>query len=177
MNRTATDKCLIRKAYVEDGKAIWKLVVDSGNLDVNSAYCYIMLCEYFGDTCLVAEMDGEIVGFVSAFLQQEDPEVLFVWQIAVLEAYRGRRIAESLLHELITSKPCEHVRYVKTTITPSNKPSQRLFAKFAERMQTAKVTLEGFTPHLFPSKAHEGESLIRIGPLEFNKHIYGRDAE
>lgn len=126
---------------------------------------------------MVAEVDGVIVGFVSAFLQQDHPEALFVWQIAVSEVYRGRGVADSLLRELITSKSCEHVRFIETTITPSNKPSQRLFAKFAENMQAAKVTLEGFSSHLFPSTTHENETLIRIGPLPISKQLNGRNAK
>lgn len=144
---------------------MWKLVVDSGKLDMNSAYCYIMLCEYFGDTCFVAEVDGEIVGFVSAFSRPNDPEVLFVWQIAVSIAYRGKGIADSLLRELITSHSCQSARYIETTITPDNQPSQRLFAKLSKRLQAEKAVLEGFAPHLFPDKEHAPEALIRIGPL------------
>ncbi|MCY9513823.1 diaminobutyrate acetyltransferase [Paenibacillus apiarius] len=170
MNLTESIPCTLRKARVADGKQIWKLVEESGTLDVNSAYCYIMLCEYFSDTCIVAECNRNIIGFVSAILPPETPETLFVWQITVQDAYRGRGIAETLLQKLYDEACREQVRFMETTITPSNTPSQRLFAKMATAWKSALVTEEGFSSHLFPEGAHESEKLIRIGPLCNNKN-------
>jgi len=155
----------IRKANVHDGKRIWKLVSESGRLDVNSAYCYIMLTEYFRDTCLVAEKDGEAVGFVSAFLQPAKPETLFVWQIAVAEAHRGHGIADSLLSALVAEECCRRVRFVEATVSPDNRPSKRLFEKLARKLGAPLAAGEGFAASLFPGEAHEDERLIRIGPI------------
>ena len=47
-----------------DGESLWRLVRASKDLDTNSPYAYVMFCEYFRDTCLVAEEDGRIVGFI-----------------------------------------------------------------------------------------------------------------
>lgn len=165
MTLLKSNSCLIRKANPQDGQHIWQTVVDSRKLDVNSAYCYIMLSEYFSDTCLIAEIDGRIIGFVTAFIRQSDPEVLFVWQIAVSESHRGKGIADSLLQRLISSKCCEEVRFVETTISPGNTASQQLFAKFAEGLRASRVSVEGFSSHLFPGEVHEDEHLVRIGPI------------
>ncbi|MCD1261088.1 diaminobutyrate acetyltransferase [Paenibacillus athensensis] len=155
----------IRKARPEDGRHIWQTVADSGRLDVNSAYCYIMLAAYFKDTCLVAELDGRIVGFVSAFIQPSDREVLFVWQIAVSRDYRKRGIADSLLSSLIALDRCREVRYIEATISPDNAASHRLFAGLADRLGTRRTVASGFAAELFPGSQHEAEQLVRIGPL------------
>jgi len=157
--------CKIRTVTVHDGKRIWKLVSESGRLDVNSAYCYIMLTEYFRDTCLVAEKDGEAVGFVSAFLPPAKPETLFVWQIAVAEAHRGHGIADSLLSALVAEECCRRVRFVEATVSPDNRPSKRLFEKLARKLGAPLAASEGFAASLFPGEAHEDERLIRIGPI------------
>lgn len=158
----------IRKVQLQDGRDIWKLVKESGTLDVNSVYCYLMLCEYFPDTCFVAELNGQVVGFVTAFLQQNDPEVLFVWQIAVSEAYRGMGIADSLLERLTASDGCKHVRYIQTTVAGSNAASRRVFAKLAEKLGADQEITDGLPVHLFP-EAHEAEPLIRIGPIRVKR--------
>ncbi|MFH5183972.1 diaminobutyrate acetyltransferase [Paenibacillus sp. TAB 01] len=157
--------CLIRTTKAGDGASLWQLASDSGRLDVNSAYCYIMLCEYFSDTCLIAEIQGEKAGFVTAFLHPSHPEVLFIWQIAVSAAHRGKGIAEQLLTKLMESSRCRQVRFIETTISRSNTASHRLFDKFAKSMGAAKVITEGFAPQLFPGAGHEEEPLVRIGPI------------
>ncbi|OAS16109.1 diaminobutyrate acetyltransferase [Paenibacillus oryzisoli] len=149
---------------------MWQRVKDSQKLDVNSTYCYIMLSEYFTDTCLVAEIDKEIVGFVTSLIRPSNPEVLFVWQIAVSTEYQGKGIAYSLLRDLITGASCTQVRYIETTISPNNAASNRLFRKFAVEIDAPLLESEGFSSHLFPGDIHEDERLIQIGPIN---HKFG----
>jgi len=40
-----------RKPCAQDGAGIWDLVRETEVLDLNSAYCYLMLGKYFPDTC------------------------------------------------------------------------------------------------------------------------------
>lgn len=47
----------------EDGAKVWELIRQAGSLDLNSPYSYLMLCDYFRDTCVVAEDNFGIVGF------------------------------------------------------------------------------------------------------------------
>src|SRR5690606_38042817 len=164
INRAAPN-CVYRQPNVQDGKAIWQMVVDSGKLDINSAYCYIMTCEYFADTCVVAEVDGTIVGLVTGYYPPGKPETLFVWQIAVAENYRGQRIGEALLHSLLSSPSGKRAIYIETTISPSNQASLRLFDKLAVKLGSSSVTTQGFSASLFPNGVHEDENLIRIGPI------------
>lgn len=156
----------IRNTKADDGKRIWRLAVDSGRLDVNSSYCYIMLCDYFSDTCFVAEIDGEAAGFVTSFIHPSNPELLFVWQMAVAEEHRGQGIAELLLHHLMESESCKKVRYLETTVSPGNSASRRVLSKLSERIGTSMVISKGYTSVLFPEGKHEEEPLIRLGPLQ-----------
>lgn len=142
VNVTQSLPCTIRNARNGDGTDIWKLVTESGTPDVNSAYCYIMLCEYFADTCIVAEHNRNIIGFVSALRPPEMPDTVFVWQIAVRAGYRGRGSPKRCCAHC-TRRHADRVRYMETTIAPSNKASQRLFAKMAKTWKSALVTKEG----------------------------------
>jgi len=149
-----------------DGAAIYKIVEDSGVLDLNSAYSYLMLGEYLGDTCLVAERKGEIVGFVSGLVPRTKPETLFIWQVASAQSERGRGLAKRLVHAMLTRPACRHVRYIEATVTPSNKPSKRLFRALARDLEAGFTIGQGFDAELFPGEGHESERLIRVGPFQ-----------
>lgn len=134
-------------------------------LDLNSEYCYLMLSAYFRETCVVAERQNKVVGYVSAFRLPTRPDVLFIWQVAVDENWRGCGMGTTMLSELIESDACRSVRSIETTVSPSNSSSSAMFRKFARHAHAQISIAEGFPNHLFAAKTHEDEKLWRIGPL------------
>ncbi|MGM0574282.1 MAG: diaminobutyrate acetyltransferase [Myxococcota bacterium] len=162
----ADDGIAIRNPTVDDGAAIWRLVRDSGVLDLNSSYMYLLLCSHFDHTSVVAEMDGEIVGFIMSYIPPRKPDVIFVWQVGVDEKARGHGVASRLLDALAELPACEDVRFLETTVTPSNEPSRKLFRSFGRRHDAEVRVTEFFRVEHFPSEhAHEPEELFRIGPF------------
>ena len=162
---TAESQLIFRAPVKEDGPAIWRLVVDSGVLDKNSLYTYLLLCEHFSQTCVLTECDGEIVGFVTGYILPDRDDTVFVWQIAVDANHRGKRLASRLLDKLLERTINQKVRYLETTVSPSNLPSDRLFRKLAQRWNAELILRGGFPESLFPYDAHEAEPLYRIGPI------------
>ncbi|WP_343783428.1 diaminobutyrate acetyltransferase [Alkalibacillus silvisoli] len=152
------------KPTLEDGAAMWELVNNS-TLDQNSAYKYIMMCEHFAETCVVAKEDDKVVGFVTAFIPPERQDVVFVWQIGVDASQRGKGLASKILNELISREACRDIRFLQATVTPSNKASQSLFKRFAREKQTKCEVSECFKEELFPSDEHEEELSYLIGPF------------
>jgi L-2,4-diaminobutyric acid acetyltransferase len=118
----------------EDGADVWDLIRKSGPLDENSMYCNIVQCDHFADTCVIAELDGVIVGWISAFIPPDTPDTLFVWQVAVGESARGRGVAQKMLKELFERPVCADITRLKTTITADNDASWALFNSFAGNM-------------------------------------------
>src|SRR5690606_39939797 len=96
-----------------DGSAIWEVVRRSGKLDLNSAYCYLMLGKYFEHTCAVAELNEKIVGFVIGFRPPQKPDTWFVWQIGVDHEARGRGIARKLLDHVMKHPANADIRYIE----------------------------------------------------------------
>ena len=111
----------LRKPESTDGSAIWELVRDCKPLDENSMYCNIVQAEHFRDTCVVAEMDGDIVGWISGHMIPNE-DALFVWQV--------RR----MLEHLIGRDACAEATQLNTTITKDNDASWALFRSFARNM-------------------------------------------
>lgn len=164
-----------RKPREEDGPEIWELVKSTGVLDLNSAYSYLMLCKYFSGTCVVAEYDNEIIGFLSAFKPPGRLDVIFVWQVAVAPSQHRKGLGSAMLQVLLRRKECAGVRFLETTITPSNIPSQSLFRKLARNADARCEVEECFSGDLFPGSNHEAELMYRIGPIQ-GKSIYESEA-
>ncbi|MCA9541855.1 MAG: diaminobutyrate acetyltransferase [Myxococcales bacterium] len=148
-----------------DGPAIWALVQTMEQLESNSCYAYLLLATHFGDTCLVAEADGRLVGFVAAYRPPKRPDVIFVWQIGVHAEARGQGLGGRLLNALIAQPACRTATHLEATVAHSCKASQHLFSRFAKARGTPCHRGRGFAATDFGPLAHEAETLFRIGPL------------
>ncbi len=155
----------LRCPRVADGKYLWGLARHTGVLDVNSPYAYLLIGAHFAPTSIVAHQQGSVVGFISGYRVPEREDVLFVWQVGVSESARGQGIASRMLDALVRQAGCAGVRFVETTVSPSNRPSRAMFESFARRLGTSIAETTGFAIELFPA-AHEEERLLRIGPFD-----------
>ena len=165
MNAQDTDDdILFRSATARDGAAIWQLVRDAGALELNSAYFYLVFAMDFGDTCLIAERDGETVGAVVGYRPPREPEAAFVWQIGVAASQRGRGLGKTLLQRWLELPGVRDARWLTATISDDNEPSKRLFKAVARDLGVGCEVLPHFTEDMFPVD-HPAEPLYRIGPL------------
>lgn len=153
----------LRPPILEDGKAVHELIQRCPPLDVNSSYNYFLLCSHFRDTCVVAEANNRIVGFLSAYLIPSSPETLFIWQVAVDEQARGLGLAGRMLDDVVARPACADIRALETTISPSNHSSRRVFERFAEKHQAESREGTFLEASHFGAETHEEERLIRIG--------------
>ena len=157
----------LRCPTVDDGAAISQLVRETGVLDENSAYAYLLLCRDFSRTSLVAERDSQLAGFVTAYRPPQRPQTLFVWQIGVSQSARRLGLGLRLLSDLVARCRDDEsaIEFVEATVARSNTASRRLFDALAEQLRLPLTTTEGFTEANFPPGGHEAEPLICIGPL------------
>ena len=157
---------VLRKPLPADGLAVHGLIHASPPLDVNSSYCYYLLVRHFAATCVIAEVGGIIAGCITAYLRPDQPDILFVWQVAVAAEQRGQGMAGHMLDALFSRPDCRSVAYVETTVSASNRASRRTFERFAERHH-ASLEDHPFlaASHFGPGSQHEAEGLLRIGPI------------
>jgi L-2,4-diaminobutyric acid acetyltransferase len=156
---------VIRHPVLADARDMRALVEESETLDVNSLYLYLLLCRDFSLTCRVAELNGEIAGFVTAYIPPNQPQILFIWQIAVAAAYRGQGIAMRMLMDLLAALPESRTFTIEATVTPSNIASEGLFKSLARRLGSELRIDTGFPKQLFAPAVHEPERMFYIGPL------------
>ncbi|QUH23958.1 diaminobutyrate acetyltransferase [Methanobacterium alkalithermotolerans] len=157
---------IIRKPELRDGNSIYQLVSHSPPLDINSLYSYLLVCTHFNKSSVVAEYQGKIVGYVSAYIHPHKEDTLFIWQVAVDSSMRGKGLGHKLLMKLIERKGLENIRFLETTVSPSNHASRALFEKLARKMQANLKEVEFLSSDLFGESGHEEEPLLIIGPLK-----------
>lgn len=162
--QVATDITL-RRPCLQDGASIQQLIQASPPLDVNSTYAYMLLCQHFRDTCVVATRQSGLAGFISAYIPPAQPDVLFVWQVVVHADARGQRLAGKMLNDLLAREQTAGVRFIETTVSPSNLASRRVFAALARDRNAELAEQDLFTPEMFGGADHEAERLLRIGPF------------
>lgn len=152
-----------------DGAQMWGLTARCSALDLNSPYSYLLMCRHFAQTCLVAESQGTLVGFVTGYHPPGRNDTIFVWQIAVAPESRrsglGRRLIDTLLDRLVPTG----VRFLEATVAPKNQASLNLFRSVARDHGVHYRESVFFEPELFDSgelaTPHETEILLQLGPF------------
>jgi len=155
----------LRTPAPEDGAAVHRLIAACPPLDANSLYCNLLQCFHFRDTCVLAERDGEAVGWVSAYRPPAEPEQVFVWQVAVHPDARGLGLGGRMLAELLARPAASGAATLTTTITRPNAASWALFRAFARRAGASFQSRPLFIRDRHFEGAHDTEHLVSIGPL------------
>jgi L-2,4-diaminobutyric acid acetyltransferase len=159
------DTCdiLTRKPEAGDGFTIHQLIAASPPLDLNSIYSYYLLSDHFRDSCVVAECQGQLAGFLSAYLIPSRPETLFIWQVVVAREQRGRGVAGRMLEALLARFEGDQLQAVEATVNPGNLASRRLFERLAQqRGSTLQESVFLPASAFGPGADHESETLLRI---------------
>ncbi len=148
-----------------DGVAIHNLIRCSPFLDDNSLYCYLMVCSHFSETSVVARIDGELAGVITAYIPPEQPDTLFVWQVAVAKTAQRRGLARAMLEHILQRNTLQHINWLETTVTLDNQASRGLFDSLAKRMQCDLHESIMFDRKEHFNNLHDSEYRLRIGPL------------
>ncbi len=160
-----------RKPIREDGAEIWELIRSCKPLDENSMYANLLQSDHFRDTCVVAELDGAIVGWISAYLMPQDAECVFVWQVAVSPDARGIGLGTRMLGALMRREETSDAKRMQTTITLDNDASWALFRKFAEKSGADLSSEAHFTRDTHFQGEHATEHMVTITFREALKSV------
>ena len=155
----------LRPPVVKDGAQIHQFISQHGGVELNTAYAYLLLCERFASRSIVAERDGEVVGFVVGLSSPERPDVLFVWQVAVSPKARRQNLAARMLDGLLERlKPSA----LEAHVGEGNEASEALFRAVGRRHGANVTVTRGFDETCFIDP-HPPERLFHIGPFSWRK--------
>lgn len=162
----------LRPSSPIDGAAVFKLIGLCPPLDTNSMYCNLLQCTHFAATSVIAEADGDALGFISGYLIPSAPNTLFIWQVAVSDRARGIGLATRMLRHILDRPHCQDVSFLETTITEDNQASWALFNGLAKKLNAESCKSGFFDRHEHFENEHDTEWLFRIGPFNAkNPHI------
>lgn len=150
---------------LSDVPGIFELVKNSGALEVNTEYSYLLIAKQFSLTSAVCLSKGNVVGYLSGYRLPENPTALFVWQIAVDADFRGRGIAKGLILDVLSRPQNQEVSYVQATVAASNLASTALFKSLSNDLGCGFSSTEYFQDYHF-SECHEAEPLLSVGPFQ-----------
>lgn len=152
---------VFRVPTAADGTRMWEIARDSGVLDLNSSYAYVLWGAEFSESSVVVEVEGRVVGFVTGFIRPSEPDTIFVWQVGVDADQRGKGLAARLLHSLMDRLADRGVVRLRTTISPDNEASQRTFGAVA-RDRGMTLSSEDYLSSELLGEGHEQEDLYTI---------------
>lgn len=156
---------VFRSPNAEDGMSVYELVKSCPPLDTNSSYCNLLQCSHFAETSVLAELNGEIAGFISGYLLPDNVNRLFIWQVAVSEKARGQGLAARMLKHLLLRESCKGINYIETTVTESNIASWGLFESLTKSLNTQITRSIMFDRDRHFKGAHDTEIRALIGPF------------
>jgi L-2,4-diaminobutyric acid acetyltransferase len=159
--KQTTAKVTLRKPAPTDGAAIWELVRACRPLDENSMYANLIQADHFRDTCVLAELDGEIVGWISGHMIPNQ-DAFFVWQVAVGPKARGMGLGKRMLLELLSRDEVSDAAVLKTTITKDNDASWALFRSFARTIGGDLTDEPHYEKDAHFDGAHDTEHMVSI---------------
>ncbi|MGJ8688013.1 MAG: diaminobutyrate acetyltransferase [Gammaproteobacteria bacterium] len=158
-------KLTIRNPKPTDAISVHNLIRASAFVDDNSPYLYLLVCSHFAKTSAIAERNGETVGVISGYIPPEQPDTLFVWQVAVDPMMRRQGLARTMLKSMLLGEACKNVQFIDTTVTADNSASRRLFTSFANKLDCPLNESVMFDRKEHFLNLHDSEHLLRIGPF------------
>lgn len=114
----------IRKAQSSDAELLHHLARLCPPLDLHTNYTYWVAAAYFGSGSYILEDEGESVGYI---MTVSNDKTLFVWQIGILERYRGQGLSRLLIDRVLDDAAALG-KVVEVTISPQNTASRAAFA-------------------------------------------------
>lgn len=155
------DTLTFRKPDPTDGAAIWDLVRACKPLDENSMYCNLVQADHFRDTCVVAERNGRVLGWISGHMIPNE-DALFIWQVAVSPDARGLGLGRRMLTHLLERPDCAGAQRLNTTITRDNDASWGLFRSLARHLGGRISDDPHYTRHAHFDGRHATEHMVTI---------------
>lgn len=113
----------IRRVKEEDFFEIMNLASKCNPIPIERDSIYHLFTRYFTDTCLVAEKDNKIVGYMLGFISQVDRKVAYIHNICVSPEFRRKKIGSILYGKFFQNMKKKNCQRIFLIINPINKLS------------------------------------------------------
>lgn len=140
----------IRNVNECDYSTLRYLAENNYPLDIHTHYTYYVLTHMFDGSCFLLFEDQEPIGYITSVYNEE---CLFIWQIGILEQYRGNGYSQMLIDEVVKVARNKELSML-VTIAEDNQASYAAFSKYCtdhriKFYRTGEVKLRDLNDPLF----------------------------
>lgn len=121
----------VREVKPDEFPKVIELVRKCKPLEVYPSHLYKIMFRYFRDFCIIAEDEGQAIGFVMGFSAQNPDKTCFLWQIGVDPEIQSKGVGEKVARYF--EEKVKNLGYsrIELTVDIDNIPPQRLFEKLS----------------------------------------------
>ncbi|MBE1282839.1 MAG: GNAT family N-acetyltransferase [Rhodobacteraceae bacterium] len=152
----------LRAPQPEDGERVALLAKDDRKQAFGELLGELSDFEQFMNTSIVAEVDGEVVGAVLAYVPPYAPNTLNILQVVIHENEENKGLGSLMLGQLMRRKVCAEITQVETTISACDDVTWALFRRFARWQRSRMEITPFFTQALQPRRRHENDNQVTI---------------
>lgn len=98
---------------------------------------------HFRETSFIAEVDGEIVGFLNGFFSQTFPDEAYIHFVGVHPDFRQHGVARRLYEKFFDVARAHRKNLVRCVTSPINKTSIAFHQQLGFEMEQGDVTVDG----------------------------------
>jgi ribosomal protein S18 acetylase RimI-like enzyme len=113
----------IRTVKEKDFFEIMNLASKCDPIPVERDSIYHLFTKYFANTCFVAEIDNQIVGYILGFISQLEKNVAYIHNICIAPDLRRKKIGSGLYQKFFQNMKNEKCQKIFLIINPKNKLS------------------------------------------------------
>lgn len=113
----------IRTVKEKDFFEIMNLASKCDPIPIERDSIYHLFTKYFANTCFVAEIDNQIVGYILGFISQLEKNVAYIHNICIAPDLRRKKIGSSLYQKFFQNMKNEKCQKIFLIINPKNKLS------------------------------------------------------
>lgn len=120
------ERIVLRNINESDVAQLHFLAEKCPPLDVHTHYTYWVICKFFSASSFLLSVENENVGYITAI---ETENIIFVWQIGILEQYRGQGYSHLLIDSVVDYAKRKQ-KNLAVTIAEENKVSFSAFNNY-----------------------------------------------
>lgn len=152
----------LRAPRPEDGERVALLAKDHREQVFGELLGELSDFERFMNASIVAEVDGEVVGAVLAYIPPYASDTLNILQVVIRENEENKGLGSLMLGQVMRREVCAEITRVETTINSRDETSWALFRRFARWQHSRMEITPFFTQALQPHHRHENDNQITI---------------
>jgi len=132
-----------------------------GGRDV-SGLLQMLFFKHFKSTSFVAEIDGEMVGFLVGFLSQDLKDEAYIHFVGTHPEFRKQKVARTLYEKFFEIVKAEDRNIVRCLTSPVNKTSIAFHTKMGFTIEPKDIEIDGIpTAKDYDGKGHDRALFVK----------------